>query len=185
MIRKEIAILLCGLYGVVAIAQQSGANDPKASADAAWVRAGCGSDSIHFDVKLDKKQHPTPQPDAGKAVVYVFEDDQTRGSFPTTRVGVDGKWMGANLPESYFFFSVDPGAHHLCSNWQGSKIGDALDFTAQAGKTYYFRARIKSMFGNAFELEQLSNAEGQVFLATHSLSISEQKANMPFVPDSN
>jgi hypothetical protein len=27
---------------------------------------------VHFDVKTDKKQHPTAQPDAGKALVYVI-----------------------------------------------------------------------------------------------------------------
>jgi len=34
--------------------------------------AGCGANEIHFDVKTDKKQHPTAQPDAGKALVYVL-----------------------------------------------------------------------------------------------------------------
>jgi len=31
--------------------------------------AGCGANEIQFDVKTDKKQHPTAQPDAGKALV--------------------------------------------------------------------------------------------------------------------
>src|SRR5579871_2170529 len=120
MIKQGVAILWCVLLGVVAIAQQPDANNPKTLADAAWARAGCGADSVHFDVKVDRKQRPVAQPEAGKAVVYVFEDDQTRSGFPTTRAGLDGKWMGANVPESYFFFSADPGAHRLCSNWQGA-----------------------------------------------------------------
>lgn len=180
MIRNEIAILLCLLLGSVTIAQQPNPANPKASADAAWARAGCGSDSIHFDVRVDKKQHPVAQAAAGKAVVYVFEDDQTRVGFPTTRVGLDGKWMGANMPESYFFFSVDPGTHRLCSNWQGSsRAGDAIDFIAEAGKAYYFRAKIRSIDGNAFELGPLKDAQGQAFLATHSLSISQEKTTEP------
>lgn len=184
MFKKETAILLCVLFCLVVIAQQPDHTDPKALADAAWARAGCGSDSIHFDAKLDKKQHPVLQPEAGRAVVYVFEDDQTRNAFPTTRVGLDGKWMGANVPESYFSFAVDPGAHRLCSNWQGSpKVGDSIDFTAQAGQTYYFRAKIKSIDGNAFQLEQLKNAQGQFFLATHSPSISQKRTTNPIVPD--
>ena len=32
----------------------------------------------------------------------------------TTRVGLDGIWVGANHGKSYFFVLVNPGDHHLC-----------------------------------------------------------------------
>src|SRR5579859_3308533 len=65
--------------------------------DAAWARAGCGPDAIRFDVKMDKHQHTLAEPESGEAVVYVFLENLTNGSEPKTRVGVDGKWVGANL----------------------------------------------------------------------------------------
>src|SRR6202042_3574096 len=97
------------------------AQDQAAAARAA---AGCGPKQVQFDVTTDKKQHTEGRPEAGKALVYVFEDErrdpnQVFGSV-STRVGVDGQWVGATHGKSYFFFSVDPGNHALCANWQSS-----------------------------------------------------------------
>jgi len=58
--------LIALLFASPAFAQDSTVN-PLAA-------AGCGANEIHFDVKTDKKQHPTAQPDAGKALVYVIDD---------------------------------------------------------------------------------------------------------------
>src|SRR4029077_7511834 len=82
----------------------------------ARIAAGCGPDNVQFDVKVDKNQHPTPQPEAGKAIVYVFEKEISDAlafkiGAVTTRVGLDGAWVGANHGESYFTFPVDPGDH--------------------------------------------------------------------------
>jgi hypothetical protein len=114
--------------------------------------AGCGANEIHFDVKTDKKQHPTTQPDAGKALVYVIgaawsDYVAVHVGTPPTRFGIDGTWLGANGYRSYFFFPVEPGDHRLCTNMQ-SKVERvvksstaAISFTAEAGKTYYFRTK--------------------------------------------
>jgi hypothetical protein len=40
----------------------------------------------------------------------------------TVRIGLDGTWAEASHGKSYFAFSVTPGEHHLCANWQ-SVIG--------------------------------------------------------------
>jgi hypothetical protein len=40
----------------------------------AGIASGCGPKEVHFPVKTDKKKHPTAEPDAGKARVYVIED---------------------------------------------------------------------------------------------------------------
>ena len=176
MIKKPVAAFVSLLFCVYCIAQQPGGASKKALADAAWARAGCGSDDARFDVKLDKTQQPLPKPEPGNAMVYVFEDDQTRGGVPTTRVGFDGKWTGGNVPNSYMFFSVPPGAHRLCSNWQGnSRIGAAVDFTAEAGKTYYFHATVTSFGGEEFVLKPVEDAEGQFLIATHYRSSSKVK----------
>jgi len=171
MIKKSIAAFFFLMFCGYCVAQLSNASK-KELADAAWARAGCGSDDIRFNVDLDKNQRPVPLPEAGRAMVYIFEDDKTRAQFPTTRAGLDGKWMGANVPNSYLFLSLQPGTHRLCSNWQGnSKIGAALDFAAEPGKTYYFSATITSFEGvDAFTLKPVEDAEAQFLIATHNLS---------------
>jgi hypothetical protein len=173
MIRKSIVICALMLISGFTFAQQADSkNNIKAQEAAAWARAGCGPDAIHFDVKMDKHQHPLAAPDAGKALVYVFADDLTRGGLPTTRVGLDSKWVGGNVFGSYFFLPVAPGSHRLCSNWQGHpQVGAAIDFTAEAGKTYFFQAKILSSFGNEdFKLDLVPEAEGHFMIASHGLS---------------
>jgi hypothetical protein len=75
--------------------------------------AGCGPTEVKFEVKTDKRQHPIGQPESGKALVYVFADENAdpggiRIGGLTTRIGLDGAWVGANKGTSYFFFSVNP-----------------------------------------------------------------------------
>jgi hypothetical protein len=79
--------------------------------------------------------------------VYIIQDEAHPDCLKcdvTTRVGLDGSWIGANNGDSYFFFSVGPGEHHLCANRQpelgvSTKPIALLSFTAEAEKTYYFR----------------------------------------------
>ena len=162
------------------------AQDEAATARAA---AGCGPEQINFEVKANKKQHPTSQPEAGKGLVYMFAD-VTPGSYGdgvfgiTTRVGLDGTWVGANSSHSYFFFAVSPGDHRLCTNWQSSvgwrsKVAKAVTLTAEAGKVYYFRTRMLPPSERQNEvimkLEPLDPAEGQLLIASSSLSTSQPK----------
>jgi hypothetical protein len=77
----------------------------------------CGG--AQFEVTTLKSQHPVVQPDAEKAVVYFIEDDDSAypwGRKPTIRAGLDGSWVGATHSNSFFYFSVAPGEHHLCAN---------------------------------------------------------------------
>ena len=65
----------------------------------------------------------------------------------TTRVGLDGTWVGANHGRSYVSFAVEPGQHRVCTDWQSSfkavqKLSGAADLTAEAGKTYYYRMEV-------------------------------------------
>jgi len=145
--------------------------------------AGCGPNEIRFDVKTDKKQHPTAQPEGGKAIVYVIGDassdhlDFHIGS-PTTRFGVDGSWVGANGYRSYFFFTVDPGDHRLCTNMQTKfeklvkNSTAATSFTAEAGKSYYFRTKTpeRPVSGEEVNLVPVDPAEAQVLLANAAFS---------------
>jgi hypothetical protein len=177
MFRKSILMCAFLLISGFSFAQQADSKSKiKALTDAAWARAGCGPDAIHFDVKMNEKQHPLAEPESRKAIVYVFEDDLTRGGLPITRVGLDGNWVGGNVSDSYMFFSVTSATHRLCSNWQGHpKQGAALDFTAEAGKAYFFRARLAAFGEEIFSLDQVPEAEGQFLIASHGLSTSAKK----------
>ena len=111
--------------------------------------AGCGPAKTKFDVKVDKKQHVVTQPEAGKALMYVFEEYQSDPRYPplghvTTRVGLDGKWVGATHERSYISFPVEAGTRRICSDVQSmfasaGKLSSAAEFNAEAGKIYYYR----------------------------------------------
>ena len=174
MKKKLVAALLLVLASSLLIHAQD-------QAEAARIAAGCGPSDVRFSVKTDSEQHPLAQPEAGKALVYVFEDEKLEGpgigTTITTRVGVDGKWTGANHGASYFFFSVEPGEHRLCSNWQSkfemySRVGSAMTFTAQAGKAYFFRVELdmRPRHPSTFKLEQLDGARGEFMVSNHALS---------------
>jgi hypothetical protein len=135
----------------------------------------CGSDSVKFDV-FAKANQPSPAPPAaGKAqIVFIENDEKDIGCIAlcevTTRVGMDGAWVGANNGNSYFALTVDPGAHHLCASWQSAlsmlkKNVDVVSFTAEPGKVYYFAAQIVDSRGKeappTIALSQLNEDEGQ------------------------
>jgi hypothetical protein len=150
---------------------------------AALAAAGCGPNDVRFEVKTDKKQHPTAQPEAGKALVYVIGD--TWGDHaaihvgtPPARFGIDGTWVGANGYRSYFFFSVEPGDHRLCTNLQAKferivkSSTAAASFTAEAGKSYYFRTvtPVAGASGGPTELAPVDPAEAQLLIAAAAFS---------------
>ena len=155
-------------------------------AGVARAAAGCGPKEIQFGVKTDAKQHPMAQPESGKSLIYVFQDEKRdpsinyMGQHPTTRVGLDGDWIGASHGKSYFFLAIEPGDHRLCSDWQSSiyrKLGSAVGFTAEVGKTYYFQASVEERptFPPGLKLEQIDGAQGQFLIASSSLSTSQTK----------
>lgn len=148
---------------------------------------GCGPDKIEFDVKVDKKQHPTGQAEPGKTLIYVFDDEKRDPhsaylSDVTVKIGVDGAWMGATRYQSYFFFPVSAGDHRLCAGWQSKlqrneKIRAAASFSADAGKTRYFRV-VSDLRDNrqpTIRIEPLDEAEGVLLITNSALSISKTK----------
>ncbi len=176
------------LFAVSAFAQDSAA--------VAAAESACGPMTTRFDVKPGA-QHPTAQPEPGKAVVYVIEDlgecpgcvnSNTLGGFlndvdnAVTKVGMDGTWMGANRGSSYIFFPAGPGEHHLCMNWQSrlqsrSRAFAMANFTAEAGQAYYFRERVFPGHSGdyVFELEPVNSDEGKYLVAISPMSVSRPK----------
>jgi len=146
---------------------------------------GCGDPAAKFAVKTAKDQR-TVQPEAGKALIYFIEDDSNFESFPkpTTRMGVDGQWVGANHGDSYFFVQVAPGVHHLCASWQTTVIVGkghqtaAAHFTADAGGVYYFEVKNKWIRDHgvlSMSLDPVDSDEGQLLANKFSFSTSERK----------
>lgn len=153
----------------------------------AAVNAACGPDNVKFSVKSIEGQPPAaPQPEPGKALVYVVEQYDRPGNElgkPTVRVGLDGSWVGANRSTSYLFFPVEPGEHHLCSDWQSVPrtivpVRPSLAIlTAEPGRTYYFRAHVieHSLSLWTLDLEPLNDDEGRLLVATSPRSDYRQK----------
>ena len=151
-------------------------------------QGACGPLDVNFDANTLASQ-PTAQPEPGKALVYVAEEfKKAPGELgnPTIRVGLDGAWMGATRANSYLFFAVDPGEHHLCTNWQSrlkrlSRLAAFARFTAEPGKTYYYRARITYAayaHGAAtmnLDLDPVDPDEGQFLVTSFRLSNSHPK----------
>ena len=149
------------------------------------IPAACGPVGVNFDTATSTAPPPA-QTEPGKALVYVAEDFPTVqpniGS-PRIKIGLDGAWMGATHGRSYLFFSVDPGEHHLCIKWQSSlerfsKLASFARLNAEAGKTYYFRARItySSQWANEYlDLDPVDPDEGQYLVASSPLATSHPK----------
>ena len=127
-------------------------------------QSACGPFSTEFKVKTVAAQSQ-PQPEPGKALIYVIEDFRRASNElgnPTIRLGLDGTWLGATRNKSYLSFSVAPGEHHLCSSWQSqferlSKLKSFASLDAEAGRTYYYRALItyagEIAFGQQMKLD--------------------------------
>jgi hypothetical protein len=175
------AVLAALLFAASALAQ----NNPAL----AHAQAACGPLKVRFDTEVSASQ-PTAQPEPGKALVYVIEDYRLApGELinPTLRIGLDGAWRGATRASSYLFFSVDPGEHHLCTNWQSSlkrlsRLAAFARLTAEQGRTYYFRAHItystrggEGSAGATLDLDPTDPDEGQFLVSLFRLSVSHPK----------
>ena len=132
----------------------------------------CGPRAVQFKMTADKSVHPTPIPENGKALIYVVQKDSA-----TTRVGADGKWLGAARRGTYFFASIDPGEHHLCAI---GRIGlwshvSLRELKAKPGETYYFVAGGGELLANEFTLNQVDADEGRHLVASANLSAFHPK----------
>lgn len=177
---KPALMLLVLLFAIPAFAQ----NAPAANASAE--AAGCGPDNVSFSVKSNRSTHPVTQPESGKALVYFLQDDKIFASRPrpTVKWGVDGNWIGATQSNAYLSFSVDPGEHHLCAEWQTAVIvgaghqSAANHFTAEAGQTYFFRAQDffrQNVSPGRLKLAPVDSDEAMLLMSKYGLSTSKPK----------
>ncbi|HKH99205.1 MAG TPA: hypothetical protein VJ999_08865 [Candidatus Sulfotelmatobacter sp.] len=148
--------------------------------DIASAMSACGPKDVRLAIKPDPTQHSRSQPEAGKALAYVIEDDGAAnniiGAGVTVKVGVDGAWVGAiNRHNYHISLSLSPGEHHLCTNWQSrfdyqSKAVSLAHFNAEAGKVYYFRIREFGEHEIFFDLDAIDSDQGKLLIASHSMS---------------
>lgn len=143
-----------------------------------------GPDDVSFSVKTSEGTHPSATAEPGKALVYVIGQDLTacNSCGKVVRVGVDGAWAGAMDFGSYMSFTVEPGEHHLCTNWQsffaGSKKPVGLaNLTAEAGKIYYFRIRAFAFHQVFVDLDPINTDDGQYLVASSKMSGSHPKSH--------
>lgn len=104
----------------------------------------CGPLEASVAVSLDSSPHIPQQPQPGKALIYFIHDaGQDAGfTYPSTRIGMDGKWVGANKKSSWFSLTIEPGEHHLCAAIQypfTATVVALAHLTAEAGKVYFYR----------------------------------------------
>lgn len=170
------ALLVLMLLSCVAFAQDDAA--------VAKAKAACGPDDVSFSVKTSEGSHSSATVEPGKALVFVIGQDLIACSNcgKVVRVGMDGAWAGATDFGAYMSFTVEPGEHHLCTNWQsffaGSKKPVGLaNLTAEAGKVYYFRMR--AFAGNQvfIDLDPVNAGVGQYLVASSKMSESHSKSH--------
>jgi hypothetical protein len=147
----------------------------------------CGDDKVKFNVSHEKGQ-PAPVAPAGDKAQIVFVEEMDKnapclGCSVTTRIGVDGAWVGANQGNSYFAVPLTPGEHHVCTDWQSAfgslkaKIG-LTSFTAEAGKTYYYKIKVtmkqlsQNTMDRELELVPMTEDEGKYGVKAFPLSKS-------------
>ncbi|HEV8523087.1 MAG TPA: DUF2846 domain-containing protein, partial [Terriglobales bacterium] len=115
---------------------------------------------------------PTPEAPPDKALIYVIRPSKW-GHKIQTKLGVDGKWVGVNRGNNYFFFTLDPGEHYFCSQAENRSL---MTVKVDAGKTYFLQQKIKmGAFKARNKLVKLSETEGRKGLAkSHPSSWTEK-----------
>jgi hypothetical protein len=180
LVLVSTSLVAASLAAASLFAQDSAANP---------LQAACGPMGAKFQIKTDSGQSPNAKPEAGKALVYVIEDQQFKAvKDVTVRVGVDGAWVGATRGNSYLSFPVEPGEHHFCADivpgvLSSGRLVSLYGLTTEAGGVYYLRARTTGGPQSATErnglddaisidLDLLNRDEGKLLLLYSSPSVS-------------
>jgi hypothetical protein len=152
-------------------AQQTSAQGMPAS-------ASCGADQPDFSIKKDVSASAVTQPPEGKALVYVVEEMPSTFFLSTTvALGVDGSWIGATKQHSYMSFTLDPGVHPLCAQYQGgAAVGEPVlrRLNVQGGRVYYllYRGIFTRSSGEVAFLNEVDEDEGSYLLRSSDRVIS-------------
>lgn len=164
----SIVISVAGLFGQQASNETISEKDKADNARQELRLKACGTESVNYKVSTDKKQHPTPEPPADRALIYVMRTT-ILGYKIHSKLAVDGKWMGVNRGKTYFFFTLEPGEHFFCSEAENQ---DYLALTVEAGKTYYLKQRVEPGLWKArTDLAVIDEEKAKKELADVNLSV--------------
>ncbi len=172
--RTAIALILS-----VAFVPSVAWTQSKPTSPATGSTPACGSEHDKFQFKLQSGNAPA-QPEPGKALLFLIEKDTTPYVTPTASIDMDGKWVGATHGISYFYLTVEPGVHHLCSTvkYGGFRgMGRSMaHLNAEAGNVYYFEVKnIAFGSGEDTELLPIDSDEGQYLISGSDLVLASQK----------
>ncbi len=127
---------------------------------------------VSFTHETDKKNHPTPAPGEGKAMVYVIRPTMM-GHGIQSKLAMDGEWKGVNKGNNYFFFEVDPGEHFFCGRAENKSV---LALTLEPGKTYFLQQHVEMGFmKSATRLEVVPEDKGREKLTKLNLATWQVK----------
>lgn len=159
-----LAIFVCLLLGVAGALDENKSLELKA--------CGARDNEVKFSADTDKSKHPTPEPSAGKAMVYVLRPT-IMGNKVQTTLAVDGDWKGVNRGNNYFFFELEPGEHYICSKAENR---DTLTLKVEAGKTYFLQQHVSiGVMKARNSLEIMSDEQAREKLAKLHLATWEKK----------
>ncbi len=176
MHRRFVLILaLCAVCLSFTVNLRAGDKEKKSNeGDKALELKACGpaDQELNYSADTDKKNHPTPAPAEGKAMVYVIRPTMM-GNKVQTKLAVDGEWKGVNRGNNYFFFEVAPGEHNFCSRAENHVM---LTLTLEPGKTYFLQQHIEmGLLKARTSMEVVPEDKGREKLAKLNLATWTEK----------
>ena len=168
---KALFAVLVALFSQPLFAQNQPGSVPEA----------CGNLTVSMAVKLTHNSSAPQKPEPAKALMYFIQQSgmPIMIGYPTTKIGIDGQWVGANKKNSYFSVSVAPGEHHLCAKMQTRvlpkdivKDVELAHLMVEAGKVYYYRTRIFAVNNGPFylSLAPVDSDEAEYLIASDPLA---------------
>lgn len=130
------ALFVC--LGAMAQDKDKEKEEPLSETEKQIEAKACPATNNGMSAKTDKNSHPTPEPPADKALIYVVRPTMM-GNKIQTKLAVDGNWVGVNRGDNYFYFTLEPGTHYFCSQAENHS---ALALKVEAGKTYYLQQKV-------------------------------------------
>jgi len=173
---RQITVGACAvglmLFSFVGAASRS-QSEPLSQADLELKACGPKDREAKYSADTDKTQHPTPDPPGDLALIYVLRPTMM-GQRIQTALAVDGDWKGVNRGDTYFFFTLRPGDHHVCSKAENRSI---LAISVEAGKTYFLQQHIEMGFLKArTRVERMEEAEARAKLVDLHLATWQIKS---------
>jgi hypothetical protein len=132
----------------------------------------CGPEHVEHQVKTDKSPQTLPEQPTDRALIYVIRPTHYGGLYQT-KLAVDGKWVGSNKMNNYFYIKLDPGPHYFCSQSDNHSL---LSMIVEAGKTYYLQQRITpGVLKAGSDLELIGDDAGKKGLAKCKRTVFTEK----------